>query len=440
MTRQIYYHGCHPEDLEFSHQSTYAALISHRAHVKGEGCWLLGVRIAAQLKPELCQNDCYEEDLTVYFFQACKESKEYNLIEKSRFQANVMYNSYVDVPFENPIHVFEVHRLHLAKTSSLLATLLYEDGNLFKEETTLKFPNIDPTIFPAILKYIYEGIVVDFESTKMALQMLKAAEELDLPLSFINQCKEYLEQAKNKTTEESDESLPPAKRMKLDSEIFSAHRITLAKTSPVFAAMLFSEMFKPGDLIQIPDVTPQAFAAFLSYAYEGKLNVEEQFVTSGALWDFMYLAKKYLLPDRLLNQCRAWIFSRIHSENFWCIMAQCEENLEQQLFHSCLQILSKFTPFCLQLKNFNEVGLQQLLCLVRQNLLSCPEIDVYNACISWAQHKLVSAQMDLNPQNMLDVFSPVLPDIRFYAMSTQEFLRGPEKSGLIPTSKCYEFF
>jgi hypothetical protein len=37
----------------------------------------------------------------------------------------------------------------------------------------------------------------------------------------------------------------------------------LAKTSPVFAAMLYGEMRKKDEIISLPDITPEAFKAVL---------------------------------------------------------------------------------------------------------------------------------------------------------------------------------
>ena len=49
-----------------------------------------------------------------------------------------------------------------------------------------------------------------------------------------------------------------------DKEIVRAHRIILASRSPVFHAMFYGDMREQGNVISLPDITPDSLKCFLT--------------------------------------------------------------------------------------------------------------------------------------------------------------------------------
>ena len=63
--------------------------------------------------------------------------------------------------------------------------------------------------------------------------------------------------------------------------------------------MFFGPMAEHSDPIAVPDVTPAAFKAMLTFVYTDKVDLTEL----ECAWELWYAAKKYLL-DGLEEKCR----------------------------------------------------------------------------------------------------------------------------------------
>lgn len=95
---------------------------------------------------------------------------------------------------------------------------------------------------------------------------------------------------------------------------FKAHKAILAARSPVFSAMLTSD-FKEArtNLLEINDVSPEAFELFLHFLYTEEIKSDLE-VFQNKLSEILYLAEKYS-TDTLKNICQLYLIRDISINN-----------------------------------------------------------------------------------------------------------------------------
>jgi len=83
--------------------------------------------------------------------------------------------------------------------------------------------------------------------------------------------------------------------------MISAHKLILGLTSPVFRSQLYGRWKDSGDqVIEVRDVTFDAFRSMVNYMYGMPLRYSVEFLTlekAQELFDIVYAAKKYLIPQ-----------------------------------------------------------------------------------------------------------------------------------------------
>jgi hypothetical protein len=73
----------------------------------------------------------------------------------------------------------------------------------------------------------------------------------------------------------------------------------LSLRSPVFRAMFYGPLAETTSVISVPDVTPTAFKAMLTYIYRDTVRLQ----TLQGAWQLWYAARKYMI-DSLEENCR----------------------------------------------------------------------------------------------------------------------------------------
>ncbi|CAG2066375.1 unnamed protein product, partial [Timema podura] len=116
-------------------------------------------------------------------------------------------------------------------------------------------------------------------------------------------------------------------------QIFEAHKLILAASSPVFGAMCFG-LLAEKNCINVPDLEPQIFNILLEYMYADSLKLKSVDEASGVL----YASKKYMMPH-LSCLCREYITNNIRPSNVLSIFEFAESIQETDLFYEpCVQV------------------------------------------------------------------------------------------------------
>lgn len=194
-----------------------------------------------------------------------------------------------------------------------------------------------------------------------------------------------------------------------------ANKANLAVVSPVFRAMFFGSLPEKGD-VKIVDADINAFKQFLQFFYLGEVTVAMENMETVAR-----LADKYDILEHV-NACADLFESQLTSDNV-CWAYQLAVNLNNEKLIKCCEeniIKSSNQVFASDVfKRCDRSILKRILTL----RLKCNEVDVFDACLTWAKHACEQNDSNANDAANLRVeLGDVLKLIRFGSMTNDEFL------------------
>lgn len=201
-----------------------------------------------------------------------------------------------------------------------------------------------------------------------------------------------------------------------DVEKVPANKSLLAVTSPVFKKMFFGPMKETGD-VEIVDANVDAFKEFLKFFYfrNVKLTMENMKI----VFD---LVEKYDIWNCATKACI--LQTQFDSSK--------RDNIEysvwfyQQIIYLKMETLISEEPFdgdpndLFSSDSFKCVDLEILKHILELNL-SCKEVDIVNAILTWAKHKYSLCDEDGNCENLKNHLGDCLKSIRYNRMTIEEF-------------------
>lgn len=121
---------------------------------------------------------------------------------------------------------------------------------------------------------------------------------------------------------------------------FKTHKAILASRSPVFSAMFTSD-FKEvrTNLLEINDVTPEAFDVFLHFLYTDEVKNDSE-VFQNKILEILYLAEKYAI-DALKNICQLHLIPEISIENVIEMFLLADRYNATMLRDSCIKSIRR---------------------------------------------------------------------------------------------------
>lgn len=193
----------------------------------------------------------------------------------------------------------------------------------------------------------------------------------------------------------------------------AAHKSILSEVSLVFNAMFFGGLKEEGD-INIVDATPTAFKEFLQFFYLTKMTFTmENSEEVARLVDKYDVSERFAgcayndCDDTLNNLCWGYYLAIILGDEelkkFYDnkIRWQSDTILKSQTFLHCERIVLEH--------------------IFRLDFLVCDEIDMFNACLTWAQERCKECGIDEdNASNIRCQLGDCFNLIRFGAMNNKE--------------------
>ncbi|XP_031638510.1 BTB/POZ domain-containing protein 3-like [Contarinia nasturtii] len=195
-------------------------------------------------------------------------------------------------------------------------------------------------------------------------------------------------------------------------ERIPAHKCQLAAISNVFKAMFYGKMKELGD-VKITDIHVSAFKEFLQFFYLSRVQL-----TMENLCEVMNFGHKYNVSE-CLNVCLRFLKDSSISEDV------CN------IYHAAIVLdLSEFKQICENFITLNTENVfksdgfmkctSKVLChILKINLLSCSEMDVFKACVSWV--KALSKQNEITKESLQAYLGDLFYEIRFRSMSIEQF-------------------
>ncbi|XP_055310181.1 BTB/POZ domain-containing protein 2-like [Sitodiplosis mosellana] len=195
-----------------------------------------------------------------------------------------------------------------------------------------------------------------------------------------------------------------------------ANKANLAILSPVFRTMFFGSLTEKGD-VEIVDASIGAFKEFLQLFYPREVTLTMEHIETVAR-----LADKYDVLE-YFNECVASLKDQLTLDNM-CCGYQLAVNLgNEDLIQFCEDKIAKSTTDIFATDAFlrcDRVALKRLLKLD----LACMEVDVFDACLSWAKHTCKQNNLDgMQPENLRNQLGDCLHLLRFGSMQLDEFCK-----------------
>lgn len=192
----------------------------------------------------------------------------------------------------------------------------------------------------------------------------------------------------------------------------AAHKIILAAKSPVFHSMFFGEMKEIGD-ITIVGASCDAFVEFLQFFYLDNLTL-----TLANIAEVMALADRYLVP-MCLDICETFFTDNLELNNIWLGIELADMYSRTEMKGL---LLSKI---CINLRDaFASASSSQcshgLLKEILQSDLKCPPMQIFAACLKWAEHKCAENGLAATMENRKEQLGDFIQLIPFKLMSPGE--------------------
>lgn len=191
-----------------------------------------------------------------------------------------------------------------------------------------------------------------------------------------------------------------------------AHKVLLAMNSNVFEKMFYEESMANGD-IAIADVSAAAFQEFLQFFYRSDINL-----TSSRMAAIMYLGKKYNVAE-CMEGCVEILRDGLTSENVCTILSFALLYDYTQLVKACEKRILVNTMAVFSSADFRTCSKEVLAFILRMKLLSCSEVEVFEAAMKWV---CVKSKKRISSKALVQRYlGELYTEFRFASMTTQEF-------------------
>ncbi|CAH1388791.1 unnamed protein product [Nezara viridula] len=202
-------------------------------------------------------------------------------------------------------------------------------------------------------------------------------------------------------------------------EVIHGHKLILAVTSPVFEALFYGPLAdEKNQVITVPDIEPHTFHLFLSYVYSDEVNLQS-IEEAGEL---LYVAKKYMVQP-LTMTCLYYLVQHTLIRTLWDILYIAEVLNEEELFASCIKIMSRYHYEIWNSEN-DSLSVGTLCRLLEEDHMNMTEGEVLSMVLDWAKKELTNRGLQDTTQARRRLLEDTgaLYRIRFLALPPEELL------------------
>ena len=220
-----------------------------------------------------------------------------------------------------------------------------------------------------------------------------------------------------------------------EEESLAAHKLVLAVSSPVFYGMFYGKAPERRKEIDLPDCDSESFLEFLRFLYTDKVDL-----IGGSVMQVWYLAKKYIVPE-LETACTNFLKENLSPENVFDILPLAKKFEEEELVVRCWEVVDRSTQVALQSETFPSITRELLEEVVKRDVLTIPEIDLFQAVDRWATAECERKHLEpVEDSKSIVTGKEVLSNIRFLLMSQNQFAEKVPCSGLLSKDEIIELF
>ncbi|XP_028394935.1 BTB/POZ domain-containing protein 6-like [Dendronephthya gigantea] len=216
---------------------------------------------------------------------------------------------------------------------------------------------------------------------------------------------------------------------------FYAHKYVLCTSSSAFHGIFsggLAEMLT--NSLHISDSDPDSMMEFLTFLYTDECNL-----TSTNIVSVMYLAKKYTVPS-LVNKCSKELSSVLEPTEALSILEEAMQYDQMELVEECWEVIESFPNKVIKSAGFSSIRHATLVSLLKRKNLQIPEIELFQAVLKWADYQCAKNNLDQTPESRRNVIGDAIHEIRFLAMTQEEFAQIVSPSRLLSTNEMVHIY
>ncbi len=216
---------------------------------------------------------------------------------------------------------------------------------------------------------------------------------------------------------------------------FYAHKYVLCTSSSVLHGMFtggLAEMLS--NAIHIRDSDPGSLMEFLAFLY-----TEECSLTASNIVSVMYLAKKYNVPS-LAQKCLTELSNVLEPSKVMSVLEQAMHYDQINLVEECWKAIESDAGEVAKSDSFNSISHGTLVSLLKRKNLQIAEIELFQAVLRWADYQCSKSDLELSPENRRLVIGDAIYQIRFLAMTQEEFAQQVSPTRLLSTSEMVPIY
>jgi hypothetical protein len=218
-------------------------------------------------------------------------------------------------------------------------------------------------------------------------------------------------------------------------QTFFAHKYVLCTSSSVFHGIFnggLAEMLS--DTVHIKDSDPGSVMEFLTFLY-----TDECCLTASNIVPVMHLAMKYSVPS-LAQKCVTELPSVLEPFKVLGVLERAVEYNQIRIVDECWKIVECDTSEVVKSGGFYNISHATLLSLLKRKNLQIPEIELFQAVLRWADCQCLKQNLEVSPENQRFVIGDAIYEIRFLAMTQEEFAQLVSPTRLLSTSEMVPIY
>lgn len=179
-----------------------------------------------------------------------------------------------------------------------------------------------------------------------------------------------------------------------DEQRVAAHKNILALGSPVFHSMFYGTLKEKGD-VKITDSSANGFMEFLSIFY-----LEEVKITNANISEFMYLANKYNINEGM-DICEEYLLTNTNTSELCTHYGLALRYNLNKLRKYCESEICMHSVEVFKSNGFIGSSKDVFESILKLNDYNCFEIEIFNACMTWAENACKKNEIDTTDKQNL---------------------------------------
>lgn len=202
-----------------------------------------------------------------------------------------------------------------------------------------------------------------------------------------------------------------------------AHKAILASRSPVFERMFWgNHNLNEGDIVNIADVSAEAFVEFLQFFYLAELDL-----TTANIAEVLKLIDKYDVSGCFLL-CESFLDRTVTVELAYLYYELALSfDMSPKIVNKFENIICKAPQHAFRTGPLGGSSRCVLQSILESSKLKCEEIDIFEGAMSWACVSLRNRGANVNVEAIRDELGSCLHLIRFPIMSVSQFMQCLER-------------